>query len=314
MSAASDLIETDKTQLNSDAKVPPINIVLHGYMENIELRKDFTGYAIMVCIPHIMHRRIRQLLEQDPYNTTLEKFSQDFILMRMLEGKTNPVQFICIGVSLETLSIIQIFYPVGDRFMYDIQSSPSMIIAKYPEYFQLIEPKPPSMFCSPVISAPPLHDDRISCIISNQLYLSGSTGAENLAALTALEITHIINISDLIPNYYEDLTKLEDNIKQFKYLRIAIPDCGSIRLKEYIPVVFNFIDEALSSGGRILVHCFAGKSRSSSFVIAYIMKTRNMNFNEALIYVQERRQVVEPNLGFGFQLKELENTFCTTQS
>jgi hypothetical protein len=315
MSATSAASAIDIINLSHTAVIEPIKIVLYGYMENVEIRKDFSGYAIMVCIPHLMHRRIRQLLEQDPVNTTLEKFSQDFILMRMLEGKNNPVLFICVGLTPETLSIIKEFYPVNDRFMYDIQKLPSDAIAKYPEYFQYMEissSSSNSTAYSPVTSPPPLHDSRISCIIPDQLYLSGSSGAENLPVLSGLRITHILNISDIIPNYYEDLTNPEGDKLQFKYLRIAIPDCGSIRLKEYIPVVFSFIDEALSSGGRILVHCFAGKSRSASFVIAYLMKTQGLNFNDALIYVQDRRQVVEPNLGFGLQLKELENTYCNT--
>ena len=37
----------------------------------------------------------------------------------------------------------------------------------------------------------------------------------------------------------------------------------------HLPRVCDFIDQALASGGIVLVHCFGGISRSASCVIAY---------------------------------------------
>lgn len=52
----------------------------------------------------------------------------------------------------------------------------------------------------------------------------------------------------------------------------------------------------------MLVHCAAGVSRSASFVIAYLMKKRDMLYPDALRYVKERRKVISPNSGFKKQL------------
>jgi len=58
------------------------------------------------------------------------------------------------------------------------------------------------------------------------------------------------------------------------------------------------ITEGLTRGG-VLVHCAAGVSRSSSNVIAYLMRRKkNMSFNEAFNFVKKRRPVICPNYRF----------------
>lgn len=56
--------------------------------------------------------------------------------------------------------------------------------------------------------------------------------------------------------------------------------------------------------GRILVHCNKGVSRSSSMVIAYLMKLHSMTFEHALAFVVERRPMANPNENFRQQLQE----------
>jgi len=58
--------------------------------------------------------------------------------------------------------------------------------------------------------------------------------------------------------------------------------------------------------GNVLVHCFAGVSRSSTIVISYLMKKLNWSYREALEHVRKQRWVVNPNPGFVRQLKRLE--------
>jgi protein-tyrosine phosphatase len=47
-----------------------------------------------------------------------------------------------------------------------------------------------------------------------------------------------------------------------------------------------------------------GKSRSTSFVIAYLMKYMAMNFESAYKLVKSSRKCAFPNLGFIRQLRE----------
>jgi len=53
---------------------------------------------------------------------------------------------------------------------------------------------------------------------------------------------------------------------------------------------------------RILVHCAAGISRSSSMVIAYLMHAQRLRVTEAYQLVQAKRTIVQPNQSFRSQL------------
>ena len=62
------------------------------------------------------------------------------------------------------------------------------------------------------------------------------------------------------------------------------------------------IEEGRRKGG-VLVHCYAGVSRSSSFVIGYVMRSRYMNYDDAKALVKKQRPCIYPNDGFVRQLQ-----------
>lgn len=59
-------------------------------------------------------------------------------------------------------------------------------------------------------------------------------------------------------------------------------------------------------GGKTLVHCVAGVSRSASICIAYLMKYKRMPLDQAYKHVKKCRSVIQPNVGFWKQLIEFE--------
>ena len=68
---------------------------------------------------------------------------------------------------------------------------------------------------------------------------------------------------------------------------------------------FRFIEEGKHYGG-VLVHCHKGVSRSSTYVIGYLMKKNEMSLQEALEFVKSIRPIIMPNLAFMAQLKTYE--------
>ncbi len=75
---------------------------------------------------------------------------------------------------------------------------------------------------------------------------------------------------------------------------------------EVVELMKNF-----NSKAKVLVHCRMGISRSSSFVLAYLMKYHGMRLEYALEYLKKKRPIVQPNPGFLHQLKRYDDKIFT---
>ena len=67
----------------------------------------------------------------------------------------------------------------------------------------------------------------------------------------------------------------------------------------------RWIRQSLESGGRVMVNCWQGASRSTTMVLAYLVKYEKLQLAEALRLVKAKRDV-RPNDGFLLQLIEFE--------
>ena len=70
-----------------------------------------------------------------------------------------------------------------------------------------------------------------------------------------------------------------------------------VNLMRHFAEAIAFIKEAMKEG-TVFVHCFAGRSRSATMTIAYLMKEHKMTFYEGMSFVRKRRSVIFPNIGF----------------
>lgn len=138
-----------------------------------------------------------------------------------------------------------------------------------------------------------------SLILENQMYLGRGEQATNAKIISDLWLTHIINIGSEHPSPFTD---------RIQYLNIKLDDSPSSDLKIYFSKACQFISDALSVGGRILVHCNLGVSRSSTIVISYLMKSRQWTLKVAHDYVRDRRTCIRPNRGFLQQLSDWEQS------
>ena len=136
--------------------------------------------------------------------------------------------------------------------------------------------------------------------IIDNIFLGSAFNASNYNSLKKNNIGLIINMTNEISNYYEDEIEykkygLYDNnlqpIQQF--LNLALMDI--LEFQQYNPTK------------NILVHCFMGASRSASIVAYYLHKKHNKNINDAIIFMKNKRIVVNPTVLFYNQLLEIEN-------
>ncbi|KAL0479005.1 hypothetical protein AKO1_010381, partial [Acrasis kona] len=136
-------------------------------------------------------------------------------------------------------------------------------------------------------------------IIPDFLYLGSSDHSRNTEVLQQLGITHVLNLTcNDVQDSYTD---------SFVRKHIQITDLPSTEIIHHFSQAIDFIESCKSSGGKILIHCMMGISRSASFTIAYLMKSHGtMNLKQAYDYVKERRTMINPNPGFERQLRTYE--------
>jgi len=86
---------------------------------------------------------------------------------------------------------------------------------------------------------------------------------------------------------------------------IPAVDKSSYNIQRHFKKGINFIEKHIKNTN-VFVHCMAGVSRSGAMVVAYIMKTNNLDFYSAMRLVKKQRPMVFPNLGFQKQLKSFQ--------
>ncbi|XP_021757100.1 dual specificity protein phosphatase 1-like isoform X2 [Chenopodium quinoa] len=144
-----------------------------------------------------------------------------------------------------------------------------------------------------------VNDDNEPCQIEEGLFVGSAAAANNKAALKQHNITHILTVAGYIrPAHRRDFT----------YKIIEVVDTVWTDLAQYFDECIDFIDEAKRSGGGVLVHCFAGKSRSVTIILAYLIKKHGMTLSQALEYVRSKRRQASPNAGFLQQLQKYEQS------
>ncbi|XP_058080094.1 uncharacterized protein LOC131228220 [Magnolia sinica] len=104
------------------------------------------------------------------------------------------------------------------------------------------------------------------------------------------------------------LYSLERAGPELELVRMAVPlrDMESENLLDYLDVCLDFIDESRKEGS-VLVHCFAGVSRSAAIITAYLMRTEHLSQEDALESLRQSCEFVCPNDGFLEQLKMFED-------
>jgi atypical dual specificity phosphatase len=126
--------------------------------------------------------------------------------------------------------------------------------------------------------------------ILDYLYLGGYYSATNKLLLQKLGITVIINVTP--PNEISNVFP-----KDFTYYNFHIEDSDGYPIGDHFDKVDAIIN-AYKDKTKILIHCVAGISRSSTLTIAHLMKSHKMKLLAAFNHVKAIRDCIEPNYGF----------------
>lgn len=137
-----------------------------------------------------------------------------------------------------------------------------------------------------------------------EIFISNGECALNKELLKDLKITHVLNAA--AGEIQTGHTYYNDGQVKIKYFGLIISDVPNANISLYFDRIADFIHRCLSEKGKIVVHCAMGISRSTTCVIAYLIKFCNMDTLEAVKFLQQKRKIVQPNSGFISQLQTFE--------
>lgn len=145
------------------------------------------------------------------------------------------------------------------------------------------------------------------------LYVSAGCAITD-AKLQELGINLIINSTEELDSYEPPKGS------NIQVIRIPVKDLSDTELAPYFKATADLIRANEESGGKTLVHCIFGVSRSVTLCMAYLMmyvksnkvpsaaqnKNAAMGVYEALDYIRTKRCIARPNPGFMTQLVQFE--------
>jgi protein-tyrosine phosphatase len=130
------------------------------------------------------------------------------------------------------------------------------------------------------------------------IYLGNYINANNLEEIRRLRINYILNCASDI--------KINNLPTDVKYCHLDMIDSPQLNIFQYFGKAFAFIESARKNNCNILIHCKLGISRSTSILIAYMIKHYGYSVKKSLDLIKSKRKQVNPNNGFINQLYSFE--------
>ncbi|XP_029018665.1 dual specificity protein phosphatase 18 [Betta splendens] len=136
------------------------------------------------------------------------------------------------------------------------------------------------------------------CRVAEHLYLSSGRAANDSSLVTRFEITCIVSVTEAGSS--------GPPLPGVEYVHVPVSDSPATPLCDHFDGVADAVERVARRGGRTLVHCRAGVSRSAALCMAYLVKHRGATLLEAHARVKACRPIVRPNNGFWEQLIRYE--------
>ncbi|ORY99477.1 hypothetical protein BCR42DRAFT_430262 [Absidia repens] len=147
-------------------------------------------------------------------------------------------------------------------------------------------------------------DFTISEIIPGFLYVGPEIETnEQAEQLLARPIRRVLNMAEECHD-----RPLEQHHDHLIYRKIAARDTVEMRnIDNVMMEAVGFIEEAKRYHEAIYVHCKAGKSRSVTVILAYLVSCEKWTLKQSYRHVIKARPNMSPNIGFIAELMKLEN-------
>jgi len=161
------------------------------------------------------------------------------------------------------------------------------------------------------LSAQPLPFQAYPSRVLPHLYLGNMDNAASWEQLRTLGITAVLNCAKEIANFFE-----HKHGEVLTYRKFFLEDSNDEHIARHFDEAFSFIEEVRLSGGKVLVHCQAGRNRSGIISAAYLVRLRKVDWKAAIAEVKSARMIAIPgnNIGFEVQLKVYSEEIMSSSS
>ncbi|CAF0780286.1 unnamed protein product [Rotaria sordida] len=146
---------------------------------------------------------------------------------------------------------------------------------------------------------PELIDYNVSQI-TPYVFVTAENTARQFTNISSHGITCVINLAKELPQI---TFPSRSGIESLKYPIIDNPTFPALR---YFDIVADRIAANVTSNRRTLLYCHHGRSRSITFILAYLIKHHHLPLYIAYSLVKSKRYLASPNVGFWSQLKKYE--------
>lgn len=123
--------------------------------------------------------------------------------------------------------------------------------------------------------------------INDNLFLASLAEANKEVGTKALGVTHILNVAQEI--------NMDGASEGYDYMQLGV--CDDDPQNDITPTLdpcIQWIHQACKGGGKVLVHCWSGVSRSAIVVMAYLVRFEHKSAVDAYHKVLARRKSVDP--------------------
>eukprot|EP01006_Ploeotia_vitrea_P061120 TRINITY_DN77282_c0_g1_i1.p1 TRINITY_DN77282_c0_g1~~TRINITY_DN77282_c0_g1_i1.p1 ORF type:complete len:181 (-),score=10.43 TRINITY_DN77282_c0_g1_i1:42-584(-) len=129
---------------------------------------------------------------------------------------------------------------------------------------------------------------------------------EVLALVEKHNITNVVNAAGVVERS-DWFTEKKEQQPHVNYLEVESDDCSEFEiLVKHFEKADKFITDAMQSGGKVLIHCWAGCSRSVTLCIAYLIAHENMELLDCVDLIQNQRTGILATEGFRHQLVQFQ--------